>query len=183
MLALLWLGGNRLYSPTHFFAPILCRTSVMLAPRFIPLRLDDIEDIKDYQPDSYHPISVGNTFDHGRFRILHKLGFGGSSTVWPVRDQREEGDRSRLVSPSRQRVPMFPHPRSQARSPNWLFPKNLEHLSLLPSQSTFRLLITISSYKVQTALTYSPLGLSHEAEKVKVKELKVKRLQVQEAKQ
>ena len=54
---------------------------------------------------------------------------------------------------------MFSHPRSQARSPNWLFPKNLEHLSLLPSLSTFRLSITIFSYKVQTALTYSSYSL------------------------
>jgi serine/threonine-protein kinase SRPK3 len=84
--------------PTHFFTPILCRTSMMMAPRFIPSRLDVIEDIEDYQPGGYHPISVGDTFDHGRFRVLHKLGFGGSSTVWLARDQREEGDQSRIVT-------------------------------------------------------------------------------------
>ena len=64
---------------------------MMMAPRFIPSRLDVIENIEDYQPCGYHPISVGDTFDHGRFRVLHKLGFGGSSTVWLARDQREEG--------------------------------------------------------------------------------------------
>jgi len=68
-----------------------------MAPCFIPSRLDVIEDIEDYQPGGYHPISVGDTFDHGRFRVLHKLGFGGSSTVWLVRDQRE-GDRGRIVT-------------------------------------------------------------------------------------
>jgi serine/threonine-protein kinase SRPK3 len=71
---------------------------MMMAPHFIPSHLDAIEDIEDYQPSGYHPISVGNTFDHGRFRILHKLGFGGSSTVWLACDQREEGDRSRIVT-------------------------------------------------------------------------------------
>lgn len=98
MLALLRLGGNRLYSPTHFFTPILRRTSMMMTPRFIPSCLDVIEDIEDYQPGGYHPISIGDTFDHGRFRVLHKLGFGGSSTVWLARDRREEGDRNRIVT-------------------------------------------------------------------------------------
>jgi serine/threonine-protein kinase SRPK3 len=98
MLALLRLGGNRVYSATHFFTPISRRNSVMMAPRFIPSPLDVIEDIEEYQPGGYHPISVGDTFDHGRFRVLHKLGFGGSSTVWLARDQREEGDRSRIVT-------------------------------------------------------------------------------------
>jgi serine/threonine-protein kinase SRPK3 len=98
MLALLRLRGNRLHSPTHFFTPVLRRTSMIMAPRFVPSRLDAIEDIEDFQPSGYHPISVGDTFDHGRFRVLHKLGFGGSSTVWLARDQREEGDQSRIVT-------------------------------------------------------------------------------------
>jgi serine/threonine-protein kinase SRPK3 len=95
MLALLRLGGNRLHSSTHSFNPVLRRTSMMMAPRFIPSRLDAIEDIEDYQPGGYHPISVGDAFDHGHFRVLHKLGFGGSSTVWLARDQRDE---SRIVT-------------------------------------------------------------------------------------
>ena len=69
-----------------------------MAPRFIPSRLDAIEDIEDYRPGGYYPISVGDTFDHGRFRVLCKLGFGGSSIVWLARDQREEGDRDRIVA-------------------------------------------------------------------------------------
>ena len=62
-------------------------------------------------------------------------------------------------SPSRQSAPTFPHPRTRARSPNWLFPKNLERLSLLPSMSPSRLSTTISSYKVQTAPTYFSFSL------------------------
>ena len=96
MLAL--LGGNQLHSPTHFVTPVLRRTFLAMAPPFIPLRLDAIEDIEDYQPGGYHPISVGDTFDHGRFKVLHKLGFGGSSTVWLVRDQQEEGDQIVIVT-------------------------------------------------------------------------------------
>ncbi|KAL0068067.1 hypothetical protein AAF712_004971 [Marasmius tenuissimus] len=63
----------------------------MTVPRFIPSRLDGIEDIEDYAPGGYHPISIGDTFDLGRFKVLHKLGFGGSSTVWLARDQQEGG--------------------------------------------------------------------------------------------
>ncbi|KAH9953515.1 kinase-like domain-containing protein [Russula dissimulans] len=70
----------------------------MVAPRFIPSRLYNIEEIEDYQPGGYHPISIGDTFDQGRYRILHKLGFGGSSTVWLVRDQREGKDRGRIAT-------------------------------------------------------------------------------------
>jgi serine/threonine protein kinase len=71
---------------------------MMMASRFMPSQLDVIEDIEEYQPGGYHPISLGDVFDHGRFRVLHKLGFGGSSTVWLARDQREGGDHGRIVS-------------------------------------------------------------------------------------
>ena len=62
-------------------------------------------------------------------------------------------------SPSRQCAPMFPHPRSRVRSRNWLFHKNLGHLSLLPSLSTSRLSIIISSSKVRMAPTYFSYSL------------------------
>ncbi|KAF4619518.1 hypothetical protein D9613_005562 [Agrocybe pediades] len=65
-------------------------TLVSSRSRFLPSRLDRVEDIEDYQPGGFHPISIGDTFDHGRFRVLHKLGFGGSSTVWLARDHAHE---------------------------------------------------------------------------------------------
>jgi serine/threonine-protein kinase SRPK3 len=73
----------------RFLTPVLRRSSTMTAPRFIPSRLDNIEDIERYHSGGYHPISIGDAFDQGRYRVLHKLGSGGSSTVWLVRDQRE----------------------------------------------------------------------------------------------
>ncbi|KAF9563706.1 hypothetical protein CPC08DRAFT_816440 [Agrocybe pediades] len=84
-------------------------TLVSSRSRFLPSRLDRVEDIEDYQPRGFHPISIGDTFDHGRFRVLHKLGFGGSSTVWLARDHAHEQDsivtlkalRSSLSSSSR----------------------------------------------------------------------------------
>ncbi|EGN96975.1 hypothetical protein SERLA73DRAFT_154350 [Serpula lacrymans var. lacrymans S7.3] len=70
----------------------------MVSPRFIPSRLDGIEDVEDYQPGGFHPISIGDDFEQGRFRVLHKLGFGGSSTVWLARDQRAREDQGRIVT-------------------------------------------------------------------------------------
>ncbi|KAG5723265.1 Protein kinase dsk1 [Termitomyces sp. T112] len=69
-----------------------------MMPRFIPPRLDVIENIEEYYPGGYHPISIGDVFDQGRFRVLHKLGFGGSSTVWLARDQLEGKHRGRIVT-------------------------------------------------------------------------------------
>ncbi|KAJ3558788.1 hypothetical protein NP233_g11430 [Leucocoprinus birnbaumii] len=98
LLILRRLGGKRLHAPITCSIPISRRTSTIATPRFIPSRLDLIEDIEDYQHGGYHPISLGDTFDHERFKILHKLGYGESSTVWLARDQRKGQDRGRLVT-------------------------------------------------------------------------------------
>ena len=78
--------------------PVFRRVYTIAARRYIPSRLYNIEDVEDYEPGGYHPISIGDTFDQGRYRILHKLGFGGSSTVWLARDHREGKDRGRIVT-------------------------------------------------------------------------------------
>jgi serine/threonine protein kinase len=62
-------------------------------PRFSPSQLDEIEGIEEYRPGGFHPIVIGDLFAHGRYRIIHKLGFGGSSTVWLARDQQKEAGR------------------------------------------------------------------------------------------
>jgi len=98
MLALLRLGGTRLHLFTRLTSSPLRCTFTLIAPRFIPSTLDVVEDIEDYRPGGFHPISLGDTFDHGRFSVLHKLGFGGSSTVWLARDQRVKGAQGRLVT-------------------------------------------------------------------------------------
>ena len=140
MLVLLLLGRNQLHSPTRFFTPLLHHTSIMMAPRFIPSGFDAIEGFEDYQPGGYHPISVGDTFNYGCYRVLHKLGFGGFSTVWLACDQRNEGDQTRIIAP---RCSLIQDPERDSRT---------GYLSFLLSLSTS---IAISSYKVQTAPTYS----------------------------
>ena len=48
--------------------------------------LHDQEKIARYRPGGFHPLSLGDTFKEGRYRVAHKLGWGGFSTVWLSRD-------------------------------------------------------------------------------------------------
>lgn len=48
----------------------------------------DAEPLHRYTRGGYHPITLGDFLDNGRYRILHKLGWGGYSTVWAARDER-----------------------------------------------------------------------------------------------
>ncbi|KAF9894435.1 serine/threonine protein kinase, CMGC group [Aspergillus nanangensis] len=44
------------------------------------------EDSEDYCKGGYHPVSVGETYNNGRYVIVRKLGWGHFSTVWLSRD-------------------------------------------------------------------------------------------------
>lgn len=70
----------------------------MPRPRFIPSRLDEIEYVEEYQPGGLHPINIGDTFSKGRYKIIHKLGHGGSSTIWMARDCLQDAPRGRVVT-------------------------------------------------------------------------------------
>lgn len=43
------------------------------------------EDLQDYHPGGYHAVVIGDRIHH-RYEIIHKLGFGGTATVWLARD-------------------------------------------------------------------------------------------------
>jgi serine/threonine protein kinase len=49
--------------------------------------LDGVEDVEDYRPGGFHPVAIGDVFAEGRYRVVHKLGFGGSSTIWLARNR------------------------------------------------------------------------------------------------
>ena len=41
-----------------------------------------------YRDGGFHPVSLGDTFRNDRYKVHHKLGFGGVSTVWLAEDQK-----------------------------------------------------------------------------------------------
>ena len=51
--------------------------------------VDNVEEREGYTTDGFHPVLLGDTLDGGRYRIVHKLGFGAVGTVWLARDNRE----------------------------------------------------------------------------------------------
>jgi serine/threonine-protein kinase SRPK3 len=53
--------------------------------RYKPSELDDVEDIEEYEHGGFHPVHLRDIYDD-RYKILHKLGWGGFSTVWLARD-------------------------------------------------------------------------------------------------
>lgn len=48
---------------------------------------DEVEDVKKYVPGGYHPVDIGDQIDE--FVVIHKLGFGGFSTVWLVQSNTD----------------------------------------------------------------------------------------------
>ncbi|KAJ5158192.1 uncharacterized protein N7500_007843 [Penicillium coprophilum] len=48
------------------------------------------ESLSRYQPGGYHPVKVGDTFKSNRYKIFHKLGWGGYSTVWLAKDTAKD---------------------------------------------------------------------------------------------
>ncbi|OAX80213.1 hypothetical protein ACJ72_05460 [Emergomyces africanus] len=48
----------------------------------------DAEPLHRYRQGGYHPVALGECLKAGRYKVLHKLGWGGYSTVWAARDQR-----------------------------------------------------------------------------------------------
>lgn len=47
----------------------------------------EAEPLHRYRSGGYHPVRLGDAFKQGRYKVLHKFGHGGFSTVWIARDQ------------------------------------------------------------------------------------------------
>jgi serine/threonine protein kinase len=45
------------------------------------------ENAARYKPGGYHPVKLGDKLGTDRYQILHKLGYGGFSTVWLAKDE------------------------------------------------------------------------------------------------
>lgn len=65
-------------------------SSLSRDPRYRLPRSDKVEDVEKYRKAGLHPLHLGDTVKDGRYCILHKLGFGGSSTVWLARDNHQD---------------------------------------------------------------------------------------------
>ncbi|KAI8935275.1 hypothetical protein NX059_007863, partial [Plenodomus lindquistii] len=50
--------------------------------------IEDVEPFGRYGPGGYYPMQIGDQFCSSRYRIIHKLGHGSSSTIWLARDER-----------------------------------------------------------------------------------------------
>ena len=66
-----------------------------MTDKFEPLariykRGGDVEDLEGYEEGGYHPIHIGEELNCGRYKVVHKLGFGSYSTVWLVQDQQRD---------------------------------------------------------------------------------------------
>ncbi|KAI1130751.1 kinase-like domain-containing protein [Nemania abortiva] len=73
--------------PTSFLSR---RCSSQLASH--PYTCDvDAEPLHRYRPGGYHPIHLGDHLKNGRYKILHKVGWGGYSTTWAARDRQRQG--------------------------------------------------------------------------------------------
>ena len=48
---------------------------------------EEAEPLEGYGPGGYYPVDMGELYNN-RYRIVYKLGFGGSSTVWLAKDER-----------------------------------------------------------------------------------------------
>ena len=49
--------------------------------------IEGIESLDEYRPGGLPVLYIGDVLDSGRYKILHKLGHGGSSTTWLARNQ------------------------------------------------------------------------------------------------
>ncbi|GJJ15449.1 hypothetical protein Clacol_009727 [Clathrus columnatus] len=45
-----------------------------------------VELVNYYCPGGFHPVHLDDTFKNGRYRVIHKLGYGSYGTVWLVHD-------------------------------------------------------------------------------------------------
>ncbi|KAF2788056.1 kinase domain-containing protein [Melanomma pulvis-pyrius CBS 109.77] len=63
------------------------------------------EDAEQYRAGGLHPVHLGDSLNQGRYRIVHKLGFGSFSTVWLARDTAK----ARFVSLKIARADFNPH--------------------------------------------------------------------------
>lgn len=56
------------------------------------------EELSNYQPGGFHPVRLDDTFKDCRYKIRHKLGWGGYSTVWLAKDKMYANTKREILS-------------------------------------------------------------------------------------
>ena len=54
-----------------------------------PISIGNTEDPDEFKQKGLHPVHLGYKFQNWRYRIVHKLCHGSSSTVWLARDEQK----------------------------------------------------------------------------------------------
>lgn len=88
------------FEPAHHYslALILLRTRNPVTRRHLVDCCQNMTSaLAGYCPGGFHPVSVGDVLA-GQYKVLHKLGFGGPSTVWLARDNFSREDLGSLVA-------------------------------------------------------------------------------------
>ncbi|KAI1148928.1 kinase-like protein [Nemania diffusa] len=44
--------------------------------------MDDVENLEEYRPGGFAPVTIGDSLGGGRFEVIYKLGHGGIAIVW-----------------------------------------------------------------------------------------------------
>ena len=58
------------------------------------------EKLWKYRPGGFHPVCLNDTFKNGRYKVRHKLGWGGYSTVWLAKDEMYANTKREILSVS-----------------------------------------------------------------------------------
>ncbi|KAI1771431.1 kinase-like domain-containing protein [Hypoxylon cercidicola] len=77
-----WLAGSSRSLQTKVVSP-----SESPPPEELYHPTHDSDIVEGYRPGGYHPTTIGDMFRDGRYKIVHKLGFSGSSAIWLARDR------------------------------------------------------------------------------------------------